>query len=245
MPLITFHELIPHAYPPSRAWKSALGQLPDRHHKCEPVRAASGLGWYVHLPMDFVVVFDGADSTVSLDGGETWQDLTVIHHADATTEFNRHAPTDCQGYIPPFLQMTEDHSILQVWTGYVARTAPDYSVLVRPPINIVASQGYHHLEGIIETDVWCGPLFTNIKLLRTSQPIYFHEHRPFIQVQPIHRASYDDRLLNDFEVKGYEGLDWPAYKRTVVDPNADPVERRLGAYAAEARKRRAQENRDA
>ena len=245
MSLITFHELIPHSYPPLRAWKNAFGQLPDRHHKCEPVRIASGLGWYVFLPMDFQVRFDGVESTISLDEGQTWQPLTSFQYPDLVQAFNQHAPEEAQGYVPPFCMMTEDHSILQVWTGYIVKTAPDYSVLVRPPINVPISQGYYHLEGVIETDHWFGPLFTNLKLLRTDAPIHFHAHRPFVQLTPIHRAQYADSLLNDFVVRpGFTGLteqDWQAYRRTVVEPNADPVERRLGAYAAEARKRRARE----
>ncbi|HEX2727801.1 MAG TPA: hypothetical protein VHN20_18405, partial [Beijerinckiaceae bacterium] len=73
----------------------------------------------------------------------------------------------------------------------------------------------------------------------------FHAHRPFLQLTPVHRAHYADALLNDFVVhEGFAGMtadDWQAYGRTVVAPNADPVERRQGAYAAASRKRRAAE----
>ena len=47
MAVIAFHELVRNPRPPIRATKNAAGQLPDRHHRCEPVRTASGLGWYV------------------------------------------------------------------------------------------------------------------------------------------------------------------------------------------------------
>jgi hypothetical protein len=52
-------------------------------------------------------------------------------------------------------------------------------------------------------------------------------------------------LLNDFEVHdgfgAFEPEDWAAYQRTVVKPNACPFDRKPGAYAVAARKRRAQE----
>ena len=47
MSLITFHELVYNHRSPIRASKSAGDQLPAGHHRCEPVRAASGLGWYI------------------------------------------------------------------------------------------------------------------------------------------------------------------------------------------------------
>jgi Family of unknown function (DUF6065) len=245
MAVIAFHELVRNSRPPIRATKNAAGQLPDRHHRCEPVRTASGLGWYVFLPLDFQLVFDGVEAIISLDEGENWYPLSTLQYPDFVAHFNEHAPTEAQGFAPPFIAMTEDPGIVQIWTGYIVKTAPDYSLLVRSPANILATQGYHHFEGVIETDRWFGPLFTNIKLLRTDAPIHFHAHRPFLQLTPIHRAHYADALLNDFEVHdgfgGFKPEDWEAYQRTVVKPNADPFARRVGAYAVAARKRRAQE----
>ena len=242
MSIITFHELIFNQRPPMRATKNAGGHLPDRHHRCEPVRAASGLGWYVFLPIDFFIKFDGVESLISLDDGETWFPLTYMQYPDFAVRFDESAPPEAQGYSPPFVSMTEDHAIVQVWTGYVARTAPDYSLLVRGPANFIAGLGYQHFEGIIETDRWFGPLFTNVKLLKTDVPIHFRSDRPFIQVSPINRAHYADSFLNDFEIiDEFTGFDWTAYGKTVVAPNSDHVNRRVGAYAAEARQRRAKE----
>ena len=115
--LITFYELIPNPRPPMRATKSAGGTLPDRHHRCEPVRVASGFGWYVFLPLDLYILFDGMEAKWSFDE-EQWFALDSICYPDA------------QRY-PPFLVMTEDHGILQIWTGLVVKTEPDWSVLVR------------------------------------------------------------------------------------------------------------------
>ena len=55
---------------------------------------------------------------------------------------------------------------MQIWSGLIARTAPEWSLLVRSPVNLARSQGYEHYEGIIETDRWFGPLFTNVRLER-------------------------------------------------------------------------------
>jgi hypothetical protein len=183
--------------------------------------------------------------SISLDDGDNWYPLTSLQYPDFVAHFNEHAPAEAKEFAPPFIAMTVDPGIVQVWTGYIVKTAPGYSLLVRGPANIMASQGYQHFEGVIETDRWFGPLFTNVKLLRTNAPIHFHAHRPFLQLTSIHRAHYADSLLNDFEVHdgfaGFRPEDWAAYQRTVVKPNADPFSRKVGAYAAATRKRRAQE----
>jgi hypothetical protein len=249
VPLITFYEMVRNPRLPMRATKNAAGQLPDRHHRCEPVRTASGLGWYVFLPIDFQVVFDGSESIISLDDGETWDPLTSMQYPGFVDVWNANAPPDARGFVPPFCLMGEDHALLQIWTGFLVKTAPGYSILVRQPANIVPPSGYFQWEGVIETDRWFGPLFTNVKLIRTDYPIQFLARRPFLQLIPIHRSEYADSKLNDFVVHDNEALssltseDWAAYGRTVVTPNADPVVRRQGTYAIAARKRRAEEER--
>jgi len=127
MTVIAFHELVRNSRPPIRATKNAAGQLPDRHHRCEPVRTASGLGWYVFLSLDFQLVFDGVEAIISLDEGENWYPLTTLQYPDFAAHFNEHAPTEAKGFVPPFIAMTEDPGIVQIWTGYIVKTAPDLS----------------------------------------------------------------------------------------------------------------------
>jgi len=57
------------------------------------------------------------------------------------------------------------------WEDLVARTAPGWSLLVRPCPNLPRSQPIELYEGIIETDRWFGPLFTNLRLVKTDVPI--------------------------------------------------------------------------
>ena len=86
-----------------------------------------------------------------------------------------------------------------LWSGFVARTAPGWSLLIRPPANLTRSLGYESYEGIIETDRWFGPLFVNLRLTRPNVPIEFDANYPFLQVQPVHRSVYGD-ALDGFEI---------------------------------------------
>jgi hypothetical protein len=133
---------------------------------------------------------------------------------------------------------------VQIWTGLVARTAPGWNLLLRPPANVPRDLGYEHFEGIVETDRWFGPLFFNVRLTRTEVPVRFRAGYPVMQVQPVRREMLG--LVDNFEVSdGLASLsetDWEAFRHTVVRPNQDPSRVR-GAYGAESRrgKRRGQE----
>jgi hypothetical protein len=97
------------------------------------------------------------------------------------------------------------------------------------------------LEGIIETDTWFGPLFDNVRILKTDVPIEFRSDLPFLQVQPVRKEHYIDKFLQNFTVKTMDELsaeNWDAFHRTVVVPNTEP-DRKRGQYAVAVRKQAA------
>jgi hypothetical protein len=148
------------------------------------------------------------------------------------------APPSVRGFSPPFLTPSIQPGGLQVWTGCVAKSAPGWSLLVRGVANL-PSASYQMFEGIIETDHWFGPLFNNLRIIKTDSPVEFRSDVPFLQVQPVHKDIYADKFLQNFAVKNLDQLsreNWDAFHRTVVVPNVDP-ERRLGHYAVSVRKK--------
>ena len=85
---------------------------------------------------------------------------------------------------PPLIAAGAEPGIVQIWSGLIAKTQKDWSLLIRPPANLPKSAKYESYEGIIETDVWFGPLFTNIRITKTDVPIDFWRDRPLMQIQP-------------------------------------------------------------
>lgn len=168
-----------------------------------------------------------------------WQPLRSIHYPDFPEVFDTVAPEATKGYAPPFLTAGVQPGYVQVWPGCMASTAPGWSLLVRPVANLARPSGYELFEGIIETDSWFGPLFTNIRLTRAGMPVDFDDDVPFMQVQPLRRGLYDEKLLANFEVQSelasLSEAEWARYMATIVKPNASK-DRRLGAYAAAVRK---------
>jgi len=243
--MIKFYQLVEGGLPPRKASRSANGSLPtDGFRYCEPVRTASGFGWYVYLPMDFWLLWDGAEVLWTVDGGDNWHPLAeAIQYPGFSSAFDAAAPEACRGFSPPFIVRGTEHDGLQIWTGAMIATDPGYAALFRRPANLDWRTDYTAWEGIVETDVWFGPLFLNIRLRKSGTPIIFRKTEPFLQVQPVARALLKDVADRDVDVaqglQGFGEKEWAAYSETVV--RRMQTRRRLGDYAVETRKRAAAE----
>ncbi|MGH8596063.1 MAG: DUF6065 family protein, partial [Gammaproteobacteria bacterium] len=184
-----------------RADTSVFGTLPARGFQyCEALRAASSFGWYAFAPIEFTLQWDGSDVIWTYQGAKAWYPLTTAQFPGYQAIFDRVAPKRLRGCSPPFLTAVPALGIIQIWTGLMIESAENWSVLVRPPANLPRNLAFDAYEGIVETDRWFGPLFTNIRLIKTDVPIHFSTEIPLIQVQPLHRSAYAEEVSNDFGV---------------------------------------------
>ena len=108
-------------------------------------------------------------------------DSGAVQFPNYATAFDATAPEFLRGYSPPFLTALPELGGVQMWTGLLARTRPGWSLSVRSPVNLPPSPGVVTWEGIIETDLWFGPLFTNFRLIKTDTPVQIRSHVPCIQ----------------------------------------------------------------
>jgi hypothetical protein len=245
-PLITFYRMVPVARPPMRADQAAGGTFPTRAFRyCEPMRTASAFGWYLFSPLDFEVRWDGRETFWRHEGTEgQWIPLQQEQFPDFDPYFDERVPEDCKGFALPFLGAPNEPGLLQIWSGYVARTAPGWSVLSRPLANFPRPSGYEAYEGMIETDHWFGPIFTNVRLTRTDVPIRFRSDIPLMMLQPFPRWLYGDEHLEKFglveKLEDFAESDWDSFRNTIVSP-MNNENRPRGEYAVAARKRRKQE----
>jgi hypothetical protein len=231
-----FYRLIPGAPEPRRADRSADGMLPMRGYRyCEALASASAFGWYIYPPLNFSLVWDGVEIEWTYAGADDWYPLRSAQAPGFRATFEAAAPEAVRRFAPPFLVATREPGVVQIWSGYLARTAPGWALLLRGPANIPRNQGYEHFDGIVESDSWFGPLFCNIRLTRTESPVEFHVRYPLFQAQPLLRQCYRDP---PFEVLGPDGLlaeDWERFAATMT-PIADH-RRSLGHYAVDTRRR--------
>lgn len=228
---------------PRRADRACGGTIPTRAFRyCEALTTASALGWYVFSPIDFSLHWDGSETHWTFEGADSnWFPLGSAQLPGFSQVFDASAPENAKGYSPPFLGALPEPGLVQIWSGLFARSKPDWSLLVRPPANIPRPSNYEIYEGVIESDRWFGPLFTNVRLTKTNTPIHFRVEQPLFQVQPLHRPAYSEKTLNAVEVlSGVDALsptDWEDYERTVVQPSVEP-RCPLGRDAVAVRQRR-------
>jgi hypothetical protein len=240
--IVTFFRMVDQAPAPMRADRSALGSLPTRAFRhCDAVTTASGFGWYLYPPCDFDLFWDGAQMHWTCAGLDGWLPLGAAQFPHFRARFDAAAPEQLRDFAPPFLTAIQEPGVVQVWTGFAARTAPGWSLLVRGLANLPRHPGHEAYEGMVEADHWFGPLFSNLRLTRTDQAVSFRRDEPFLQVQPVPQLAYADALLNNPAVveglEAWQASKWDAYHADIVVPNADPAHL-AGRYAAEARRRR-------
>ncbi len=242
VPIVRFHRLIAEARLPQRADRAAGGTIPTRAARfCDAITAASGFGYYVFAPIDLSLMWDGDAIWWSHAGNETLTPLEAAQFPGFQSVFDAAVPDRLQGTAPPFLTALPEPGHVQIWTGLFARTAPGWSLLLRPVANFPSSGGFVAYEGIIETDRWFGPLFTNIRLTRTHAPVRISAQMALVQAQPLPRWLLTDATLDRMDttaaIDDLGEADWQDYQNTIVSPNAEP-DRPLGASAVAARRRR-------
>ena len=230
-----FYRIFPGAPPPRRADRAADGMLPVRGYRyCEALASASAFGWYIYPPLNFSLIWDGVEVAWTYENAETWYPLRAAQFPGFREIFERAAPEHIRELAPTFLTVAREPGVVQIWSGYLARTSPNWSLLCRGPVNIPRTQGVEHFEGIIESATWFGPLFTNIRLTHTNSPVEFHTRYPLFQVQPLLRQCYTDMSMEVLDSRNLSEADWQRFERT-MRPNTDQG-RALGHYAVETRR---------
>jgi hypothetical protein len=241
-PIVHFYRLIDEARLPQRADRSAAGTLPTRAYRyCEAVTTAASFGWWIFPPTDLQFLWDGHDIFWQCTGWQDWLPLMpAAQFPDFALRFDEAAPASLAACSPPFLSALPEPGTLQIWTGLMARTAADWSLLIRAPANLPSPGGYSMYEGIVETDRWFGPLFTNLRFTRTGTPVRLRADFPLAQAQPLPRVAYANVTLASVDttadMAGLKASDWADYETTIANPNGNP-ERGFGSYATTARKR--------
>ena len=244
-PLVEFYRLVSQLRMPKRAERSAAGFLPSRAMRyCDALTSATGYGYWVFPPMTFRLLWDGQQIFWATGEDEEWMpvsgtDSGSIQFPGFSDEFDVAAPTYLKGYSPPFLTALPELGGVQIWTGLLAKTRPGWSLNVRLPVNLPSPPCLTAWEGVVETDIWLGPLFNNFRITHTNTPVLLRAGAPFLQVQPIPQIAYRDELLQDYRCSEVEALaesDWSRLSRVLL-PNPD-WEARQGEYAVSVRKRR-------
>lgn len=242
---VDFVKLIPQGRAPKRADRSGAGSLPGRAMRyCDALTSATGYGYWIFPPIDLQLMWDGEQIFWSYENAAAWMPLSNAPSGAAqfpgfSDLFDAMAPPELQGYSPPFLTALPELGGVQVWTGLLARTKPGWGLAVRQPVNLPGTPGLVAWEGIVETDHWFGPLFSNFRITRTDVPVRLRSHVPFLQVQPVPQIAYREEILNNYGMRSGDEMtadDWADFASVLMPDAAKQASQ--GTYAVRIRKRR-------
>lgn len=241
---VQFVQMLPVGRAPKRADRSGGGYIPARALRfCDALCTSTGYGYWLFPPIDMSVLWDGEQVFWSI-GDDDWMPLSgsptgAAQFPDFAEYFDAKCPPELKGYSPPFITALPELGGVQIWSGLLARTSPGWSLSVRQPVNIPVPVGLSCWEGVVETDHWFGPLFSNFRITKTDFPVRLRSEQPFLQVQPVPQIAYRDSLLNDVTVTSFGEMserDWADFGDVVL-PNEKKAASQ-GTYAVRLRKRR-------
>jgi hypothetical protein len=150
---------------PSRDWMDNTTE--QFAYRCLPLTIANAAGWELLLPCDV---------TAEWNGGRELKDMTVTHSDEAWGK-------------PGFAGSHFGHGVLTFHTGYLIRTAPGVSTLVRGAPNW-PRHGITALEGLVETD-WLPFSFTMNWMFTAPGKVTLRAGEPFCFLAPVEVAALE------------------------------------------------------
>lgn len=234
-----FIKLLEQAPDPQLGDSSAMGTMFTRAFRyCEPMRLASESGWYIFSPVDIDLIFDGAATYWRLPEDTSWQKLQSLKDAHFRSDFEAACPSHLSGTTPITIGSSAEPGILQIWSGYILETAPGYSVLVRDPPNLPKLENFESYEGVIHSDLWFGPLLTNIRITKPDVVVSLRRNAPIFFVQMMRTEDCNRKIHQDYSVdiglECFSNSDWQKYSRVMEKSLNQNSER--GTYAREHRR---------
>ena len=250
-PIVEFYSLFPSAKAPERASQDLVGSMPVRAvQRCAPLVAASGFGYYVYSPFDFALRWDGQETFLAyLEDGEPGPWISLAGNACPLI------PTEKEilGALPAERRAAlaetgadklhlincdpREMSLFEMTPGIVARTAPGWSLLVRPVPNLRPIAGMRVLEGILESSWYRNFVPVTGRLTEAGRVVRFYRNYPLACLQPIPDIAYQPSTLDRFTVAtGFDAMPDDVFAELI-----DNLERRekqpAGSYRAESRRR--------
>ncbi|MEV4114746.1 DUF6065 family protein [Nonomuraea sp. NPDC049695] len=238
---VEFFNLYPDVRPPMLASPDLRGSMEAKAARvCSPMTTASGFGWYVYPPADFAVRWDGYTSEWSLlENNEPvgWRSLAGAHDGTlpASQEILQKIPKDRSADMDifdkyhglPFIEADpRNPHMLEIVTGIIARTPPDWWLQVRAVPNWPQPGDHQILEGIIETDWYRSYLPTMVRLTQQNRVVRFYRHLPIMSLQPVSRRAVEAGRRPPGDYRGIEHIpddvwrEFVAWRRRKQDPNS-------------------------
>lgn len=251
-PRAEFFSIYDGARLPSPASDDLMGAMPVRAAQfCLPLKAASGLGFYLYPPVDFAVRWDGRSSELSwlddvgratewrpLEGGADVF-LPDSGTARAAVPEPRRPVLDSVMHAEgiPFVNADpRAPAQMEITTGLVVRTPQGWGSLVGGLANWTASRDHQVLQGFVETDWYRTFVPIIVRLTTPGAEVRFFQHLPMAQLQVLPVAALAQTASTGPTSRGVAS--WPddVWEEFVASRAPRHTSTRMGTYRTASRK---------
>ena len=161
---------------------------------CMPYKIANQMGFWIYPPIDFEITWHGGrDFTYKNYEEYDDTDYSIIHSMLRAPELTK-SEKWCHINIgrSKFTYGLVEEGVVQVYTGSIFRTPPNWCLQIRSPINFPERQPYYVMEGIIESDWMQYDIWINLVFTQKFKPLRFSPENktPIAQLVPIHRQAF-------------------------------------------------------
>jgi hypothetical protein len=161
---------------------------------CMPYKIANQLGFWIYPPIDFEITWHGGkDFTYKNYEDYDDSDYGIVHGMLRTPELIKSEKWNHTGTgRSKFTYGLVEEGIVQVYTGCIFKTPPNWCLQIRSPVNFPERQHYYIMEGMLETDWMQYDIWMNVVFTQKFKPLRFRpdDKTPIAQLVPVHRQTF-------------------------------------------------------
>lgn len=158
---------------------------------CGPYSSANRMGFWIYAPIDFDFICDNGNYKVNMLEEFSDEDYKIVKSLEKPED-----NFDLERWMIPGVGRTKftwgavEKNVVQIWTGLIFKTPPEWSLLIRSPINFPKTN-FFVMEGILETEWLQYDIWINL-VCPIDQVVSIRKEMPLAHLIPIHRDSFDE-----------------------------------------------------
>jgi hypothetical protein len=158
---------------------------------CGPYSSVNKMGFWVYAPVDLDFVCEKGEYKVKMLESFSNEDYFLVKSLERSSdnfEINKWMIKETGR--TKFTWGAVEKNVVQIWTGLIFKTPPNWALQIRSPINFPKTN-FHVMEGILETDWLQYDIWINL-VCEPDQIISIRKEFPIAHLIPIPRDSFED-----------------------------------------------------
>jgi hypothetical protein len=169
---------------------------------CMPYKIVNSTGFWVYTPVDMEITWHGgSDFTYKIFDKYSDEDYFKIGNllrAKDLKDFERWSNFGVGR--TKFTFGSVDVGVVQIYTGCIFKTSPNWCLQIRSPVNFPVRQQVSVMEAILETDWLQYDIWINLVFHQTKKPLLLKKDDsiPIAHLVPVHRQTFTSEWNLEF-----------------------------------------------